>query len=266
VTIVLVVLIRGDGQEDASNDDDNDYDDGTRLVAPVDGFRHIVTFGVGCMDIIFAFSGQVFFIELLSSMPEPSTFKKSVALSTMVMTGTYVAVSATAYLYIGASGLIGGEPITSSLDESFAKSVVNAFLAVHVVVAYVIEVNVLARGFLKVLGRKEATTGQSYGDMSNWFCATAAIVFAAFFISNVVPFFSDIMGLLGSMCSVLLTYTIPIVCARKLVPMADLERRLTEMGVYLSLIVAFFGTICSVVDIADRLAKDASSKPFSCGA
>jgi hypothetical protein len=45
----------------------------------------IVNMGVGFMDIVFAFSGQVIFMELQSGMKDPRTFPNAVNLSSIVM-------------------------------------------------------------------------------------------------------------------------------------------------------------------------------------
>jgi len=263
VIVVFSVLIANGHTIDAQmHDDDNDYDDATSIVAPVNGFEHFVTFGVGCMDIVFAFSGQVVFFELISGMSTPSDFKKSVAVSTAVMTFTYITVASLGYAFVGASGLIGGNPITSVLSNGPILRVVNSFLVCHVIVAYVIELNILTRGVLKIINMENGVNGDTPHDRFIWFSCTGCIVFGAFIISNLIPFFSDIMGLLGSLCSILLTYTIPLVCAQKLLPMKPFEYKFASYMIPFSIAMAIFGTFCSIVDIVEKF--DVDSPPFSC--
>jgi amino acid permease len=263
VIVVFSVLISNGHRVDAQmHDDVNSYDDKTTLLASVNGFNQFATFGVGLMDVVFAFSGQVIFLELISGMAQPTDFKKSVGVSTMVMGCTYITVASLAYHFVGTSGLIGGDPITSALDNGPTLRVVNSFLVCHVIVAYVIETNMLARGILKIWDMETAIDGDTPHDRFVWFATTASIVLGAFILSNLIPFFSDIMGLLGSLCSILLTYTIPLVCARKLVPMTPFEYTATSFLVPFSVVAAIFGTFCAVVDIVDKM--DVSTPPFSC--
>lgn len=182
----------------------------------------------------------------------------------LITTPRYMVAGGVGYAYIGTAVLINGDPLTSDLAPGPALKTVNSFLAVHVMIAYVIEGNVLARGILKMLGMDKTVTGNGAKDRLTWLAVTAAIVFGAFTLSNLVPFFSDLMGLLGAMCSILLSYTIPFAASLFLLPMGERERCFVRSFIPFSLLVALLGTICSVADITGKLAGDSKAPPFSC--
>jgi hypothetical protein len=260
--IILVQLITA-GSSVSDDKAIDDYDDETRIVGRIDS-SSFVTMGVGFMDIIFAFAGQVIFMELQSGMKNPAEFPKAVKLSSLVMVTSYTVAAGVAYSTIGSAILINGDPMTSDLAKGTSLYVVNFFLAVHVMIAYVIEGNVLARGVLKMLKMDSFVDGNTVTDRMAWFGTTVAIVFGAFILSNVVPFFSDLMGLMGALCAILLTYTVPIACATKLLPMEKIERRFAFCFLPFSLLVGAAGTACSVLDILTRLSEVSKEAPFSC--
>ena len=177
----------------------------------------------------------------------------------------YLLTGSVSYAYIGTASLANGKPLTSNMAEGALFRVVNGLLAVHVMVAYVIEGNVLARGLIRTLRWDSAASGLTASDRRYWFAVTTAIVVGAFVLSNAVPFFSDLMGLMGAMCSILLTYTIPIGAARVLLPMSELERKLTSVAIPFSIIVAVFGTISSIAAIAAKMGKDSQDSLVECG-
>lgn len=223
----------------------------------------LVEKGVGVMDIVFAFAGQVIFIELQHSMSEPKTFPKAVVVSLVVMQASFLAVSCVGYYYIGEATLLNGDPITSQIRSGWEKRMVNAMLAIHVLIAYVIEGNVLVRGIAHMAGMDHIVTGPSFADRLKWGALSAVIVLSAFTLSNLIPFFSDIMGLMAAMCSVLLTYTLPMVFGVKLLDMSSFERCCLKLLIPLTILLAIAGTTASVADIASKLI-DHIEPPFSC--
>lgn len=99
----------------------------------------LVQKGVGAMDLGFAYSGQVIFIELQNGMAQPADFMKSVYSSSAVMTTTYAAVAATGYYFVGHHDLRDGQPISTKLAKgSPVLRIINAFILLHVLVAYAV--------------------------------------------------------------------------------------------------------------------------------
>ena len=136
--------------------------------------------------------------------------------------------------------------------------VVNAFLFVQVMVAYTIEGNIVARGFYLMAGRDAKTVARSA-----WTAATGGLVAAAFVVSNLVPFFSDVMGLMSGLCAGLLCYTFPFAAALVLVDdLGAAERALYRALVGATALLAVLGSTASILDIAKHF--DSSGTPFSC--
>jgi proton-coupled amino acid transporter len=267
LVIILVVLISGKGG--APDDDDDDDESQTNALS---------TFGVAAMDVAFAFAGQVIFIELQSDMARPQDFPKAVAASLSVMAPVYGVIGAVGFAAIGKAALANGKPITSQLEEGTILRVVNAFLAFHVIVAYVIEGNVLARAIMSVLPRGGRGGGGNDGrpgwwqepegggndddNRGEWRIATVLVVGIAFTLSNLVPFFSDVMGLAAALCAILLSFTFPMLLGKELIRnMTPREVLITNLALPVTVAVAIAGTAASVASIVGNLS---SGKPFQC--
>jgi len=140
--------------------------------------------GVAMMDIVFAFAGQVIYIELQSEMAAPRDFMRSVTTSNTLMFVTYVAIAVLGYHFVGEKDLASGAPITSAIASkgSIVDRVVNGFLFVQVLIAYTIEGNIIARGLFMVNGEDGASVSRP-----RWTAATAGLVALAFLVSNLVP-------------------------------------------------------------------------------
>ena len=75
----------------------------------------LVAAGVAVMDVVFAFSGQVVYVELQAEMRTPAHFMRSVLSSNGLMFCTYAAIACLGYHFVGAEILASGEPITSAV-------------------------------------------------------------------------------------------------------------------------------------------------------
>ena len=223
----------------------------------------IILQGVGAMDMVFAYAGQVIFIELMAEMEQPKDFVKAMSCATTTMAITYAVVMAFGMYYLGDQA---ESPITNSfVSGSPEMRIINAILLVHVLGAYAIEVNVLTRAMLNMFAKEHVYTTDLKSRLY-WAGVSISFVLFAFFVSNSVPFFSDIMGFLGASLSMSLTYTLPCLIALQLdaqqyLALGPWWRRACQVMVPASVIVAILGTICSVADIISNFQV---TKPFTC--
>lgn len=218
---------------------------------------------VAFMDLTFAYAGQMIFIELQSSMAKPSeNFMKSVFCSNFVMTVVYCLVAAVGYYYVGRKGVSDGDPISTHLSDGPALKTINAFIVLHVLIAYAVEGNILARGILHSIGRGEAAEARTAAARFAWMTTTAGIVVAAYLICTLFPFFSDVMSLVSATCGISLNFTLPLILVLKLCPpISATVRILYKVFIFLTILVAIAGTVASGIDISNKFVFKA---PFSC--
>lgn len=116
------------------------------------------------MLIVFSYCGQAIFTELISSMQKPKDFPKAVWSSTLTMMGSYILIASVGYACLGALAIA---PVTDALPEDFWAQIANVLLFGHVLVAYIIELNILTKGMIHAwhtLDPAHWPTGRSKGE------------------------------------------------------------------------------------------------------
>lgn len=186
-------------------------------------------------------AGQAIFVELIAKMKQPQDFPKAVVFSVAVMLFTYVVVGGIGYVFLGASVK---SPITSALPQNAWTQIMNAFLLGHLVIAYVIEINILTSAVVPD-GMRATKTKML------WFIVSSCLVMLCLVLGNAIPFLGDLMGLFGAIGSVSTTYTFP--CLFNIM-LRKHEIDSTELSccvilVALSIVAMFFGVTSSVNSI-----------------
>merc|ERR1719396_249605 len=100
----------------------------------------------GALDIIFAFCGQSIFLEILATMEDPAGMPRAVDASALSMLSFYMLVGGLGYALLGRAA---PAPVTNALPSGPWSAVSNLALFVHVMCAYVINLNVLTQGAVK---------------------------------------------------------------------------------------------------------------------
>ena len=118
------------------------------------------------MTVVFSYCGQAIFTELITAMERPRDFPKAVWSSSLTMMLTYAVIAAAGYAALGSLAVA---PVTSALPNDVWVLMANVLLFVHVLVAYVIEVNILSKGLINLLarpggGRRESAAGEDAGN------------------------------------------------------------------------------------------------------
>lgn len=155
-------------------------------------------------NIFYGFAGQWMYFELMDTMAVPSEFPRAVALSCACVVVTYLTV-ALAGLFLDARG----PSLLESMAPDGAQQAASALLYAHVVIGYVIKSVILARhlhGVLSPRDRDERTCA-SYLKHGG---AGAAMLLFGFVVSNSVPFFSQLLGLVGGLLAGPINFVLPL--------------------------------------------------------
>ena len=206
------------------------------------------------MSIVYSFGGQNIFIELQGEMEPPAHFTRSVGAGMLIVTSCYAAVACVGYVRIGETVLLDGKPITShSVGFEALDKANNILLAFHVLIAALINLNVLTKVLVPLLRLPaDVVDGSGFKRRAQWLAITGGILTTSFTIANTLPFFTDIIGLLGSLFLVLITYTIPCWLALALVPLSPAMRRLCQLTIPLSLALSLLGASTSLIGMLDK--------------
>ncbi|EQC41950.1 hypothetical protein SDRG_00800 [Saprolegnia diclina VS20] len=217
---------------------------------------------VACMDVIFAMAGHVFFVEIMSEMTDPSSFRHSLYCATSFLSWVYFTIAIVGYYCVGTSVL---NPITQNLASVLVRRWCSAFVLSHIIVAYVMAVMVLARNMESVLclAPHEDSAHATLSQRLSWLALTSSIVCLGFLVSNVLPFVNDLLGFVGAMSGVTTTFVFPFLLAPVLLyDELSKRHRIALYAVALgSSAIAVLGVVCAVQRMSNSYE---TRRPFSC--
>jgi amino acid permease len=226
------------------------------------GFAALSTF-------TFGFTGQFMIIEIISEMKEPSEFPKAyVYISAPFQAAAFVLVGIGGYYFIGdkATGMIGDNvPFGTIFRITFVC------LLVQMTTTYLMKGIVIARAMMRC---QEKDPDQDDGLLgpsgASWIACVVSIAGFAWLIASTVPFFNDLVDLVGASVTPVACYMIPIMCyVRWVKDFNSEEYTLTTMEIIvlileftLSVVLLIFGTYFALMDIINHW--DAYGPPFAC--
>ena len=135
---------------------------------------------------------------------------------------------------------------------------VNALLFVHVLIAYLIEANVVARGFFMIGGKDANKVSRA-----SWTAMTSVLVGVDFLVSNLIPFFSTITGFASALCATIICWTLPYIFALKVGDLTKAESATMKALIPVTILIAVVGVIATVMDMINKIASSKGA-PFGC--
>ena len=217
--------------------------------------------------IVFSYCGQAIFTELISSMEKPGDFPKAVWSSTMTMMSSYILIASVGYACLGTAAIA---PVTDALPEDFWAQIANVLLFGHVLVAYIIELNILTKGAIhlwQLVDPAHWPTGRSRASRVHrrviWGFSSAFIVAMSFLLSNTVSFFSELLAFAGATGGIATTYIFPCLFILKVdQSISKTERLGCKCIIALS---CLFSVVCFGNTVLDIMQKwKTIGPPFMC--
>ena len=108
-----------------------------------------------------------------------------------------------------------------AIPEGFGRRIAGLLLWGHVAVSYAINSQALCSSmdfFLTMSTGSKLSSNSRLSQTSprvRWFLLTSAVAISSYFVSNAVPFFKDLVALIGALTSVPLTLTLPALLYRR---------------------------------------------------
>lgn len=207
-------------------------------------------------SIVFAAGTQKLLLNVRKEQRHPSS---------ETMPALAVAIFAFFAIYVVVVLLAGPTPPGFLLDALLEKPSVirrtaGILLFCHVLVSYAINLQPLAKSIERVLfasTNKEAATSPQ-----RWFGLTFAITATAWLVANAVPFFSDLVSLVGALASAPLAFAIPAVLYLHSPAGTKHRRREAYFHCGLTFAVQVVGTVGSVHSIVRHW--EHYTIPFNC--
>ncbi|CAN0896565.1 Amino acid transporter AVT1J [Linum grandiflorum] len=196
---------------------------------------------LGASMVTFCFCGHPLFPDLRSSMRDRAQFSKVLVMSFIVMTITYSLMGILGYT-------IYGDDVMSQITLNLPPSAVGTYLAVIATIIspltkYAVVINPVA-AFIEA----KLHIGQS-----SWL--RAAIVLSTVVVALLVPFFDDVMGLIGATTGTLLSFVFPCLLSLQIVQIKGWTK-VTTIAVLIAGVlmgcVGFYASVRKIMkDIAD---------------
>ncbi|KAH1273633.1 hypothetical protein KXW98_003570 [Aspergillus fumigatus] len=228
------------------------------------------TDGVSAVSsLIFACSATPTYFSIAAEMRDPRFFTRALIISQIGSTLIYLVIGVVVYYYCGshvASPALGSAgPIIKKISYGIALPglLATTTIVIHLPSKYI---------FVRILRGSAHLTSNSIIHWCTWLACTFGSTVIAYLIASGIPFFNNLVSLIGAFLGVILAYQ-PTGCMW----FYDNWRKrdtgnwkwilMACWNVFVILIGSFMtvaGTYGAIVNIVNSLAEDGGSKPWTC--
>lgn len=206
-------------------------------------------------SIGFAVGSQKLLLNIRHELQDRHAAPKSLGLSLSVFGSVYVAICL----------LAGPTPPSFLFDalpsKSLNRRIGGLLLWIHVVVSYAINCQAITSSMDRLFFHRTKFWGLDSKPAVRWACLTLMLTISSYLVANAVPFFKDLVALIGALTSVPLTLLLPAVLWRKAQRMAGVVNWSFALLVFSVLFL-----VCGLIGSLDSIELDWSKHgpPFSC--
>ncbi|KAI8871035.1 hypothetical protein GQ42DRAFT_162301 [Ramicandelaber brevisporus] len=243
LVVVLVAVIEGA----------RDYD-AVRIRTPDPITHSVLSIGgvpLALASISFAYAGNVVYPHVEASMKKPQQWRKVLACGMLVVSVMYLCIAIGGYAVYGN---ITQSPILNSIPNNVPAKIAFILITAHVILAapllltsFAVEAEMLIGINLKKLRtpRREFIARFTFRTL-----VTAALLG----ISMVVPFFADVLSLVGALSTTLIFFILPIACYLKLFGWRNISwvRRIICVVI---LVIGMIGCVLGTIDAVKQLVR-----------
>jgi amino acid permease len=234
-------------------------------------------------NVVYSYTGHWVYFEIIAEMTEPKDFPKVFYINGPLQIGLYLLVACWGYYFAGdqANGYF-----LDNLAWGAAYRWASFLLFVHVSIAFLIKNVVVARHLHRTLSpaRVEVVVGEPDGYRAHAEYVVCAIVVLAggAVLANAIPFFSQLLGLLGGLLSGPISFLLPMLLFAGAAYLPERHSRhgslskasmgtsdgISRSDIILCVCIAMFVILTMVVGttsvVRDILSRSSYDPPFSC--
>ncbi|RCH95527.1 hypothetical protein CU097_009792 [Rhizopus azygosporus] len=208
-------------------------------------------FPIALSTISFSFGGNAVYPHVEASMKKPKQWPRAVAGGLSTCAALYFLSAVPGYYVYGENV---ASPVYNSISDGVPKIVAIVVMTIHVMTATPILVTSFALDVEEMLN----VTVERFGKVKEFLIRAIIRILIMVFVAvigAVVPFFSDLMSLIGSFANCGLIFIFPVVFYLKLTGIRNkpiYELAWCLLVVLLGLVGLIFGTIDSIKTLIDR--------------
>jgi amino acid permease len=189
-------------------------------------------------------------------MRHPKAWPKVLSLAVATVTVLYLLICIPAYATYGDETL---SPIYKSLPPGLAVSITIIMISIHVLLALPIYVTSFALEIEEYLSINVITLGKTREFIYRAITRILIVLFAVF-VAIIIPYFADVMSLLGALGNGVLLNVLPISIWIKLFGWDCLNGWKEKIWVIFILIFSIFGAVIGTIDAIHALYLDITEK------
>lgn len=213
-------------------------------------------------SIGFAVGSQKLFLNIRHEFADRNQSPKSLG----------IALISFGIVYVGVCILAGPNPpalLFDAIPSGLPRRIAGFFLWIHVAVSFAINSQALCSSLDRLKFHRVTVFGLGDNHKARWAVLTFLIATSSYFIANAIPFFNDLVSLIGAITSVPLTLLLPALYHRKVVevPLFWVGGGSVSDIASLSLVIfSLIFLVCGVVGSISSIQMDWAhhGRPFSC--
>jgi len=172
-------------------------------------------------------------------------------------------------VYIGIILLAGSSPpgfLFDAIPPGWNRKLAGLLLWIHVVVSYAINSQAICASMDRLFFCNIATFGLNSKPRIRWLCLTGAMSISSYSVANAIPFFKDLVSLIGALTSVPLCLALPAIFYRQYLQVSIWCPTKTSVGSYSLLVFACVFLSAALAGSLSSIELDWSSQgaPFAC--
>lgn len=166
-------------------------------VWPVKGTTYVDAM-IAFLNIVYTFVGQITYPSFISQMTRPKDFKKALYIVTLCELITFALAGSIIYVYVGNGNMVA--PAFGSLYGKY-KKIAFSFALPTIIFLGSLYSNVSAQFLFLKIFREDSPNRNSHTVVgwATWIGLNSGLWIVAFVVAQVIPFFSDLLGLMSSL-------------------------------------------------------------------
>eukprot|EP00122_Pirum_gemmata_P014063 Pgem_evm1s13103 len=203
----LAVVVDSIYESSAGHVTTANYGDLSTTILPLSAGKLAQAFSM----IAFSFGGGSVFPEIIRVMKQPHRFTIALACSNFIALCFYLTVGISCYFVYGHYAATMNNSIVDALPDSWPSKMVSSLILVHVLVAFLLFLNPLFRELERFTDQKPgfySKQGQRKEYIGRFFFRNL-LLGITLFVAVAIPFFSDVMALIGATTVTLANFICP---------------------------------------------------------